>query len=225
MAGRRQQSSGVPGTILLALVLTLFIFTLAVVLVLNFKWLYYIDIPLLGLEKKSGMTAAAIKANYDALIRYNQFWFKGDLKFPTLIMSKTGRIHFTEVKWIFVAIQYLCMGSFVASVVGIWKKRRRCQYGYLKLTGILAMAIPVTLGVSAALNWERFFVSFHEIFFRNNYWLFDSRKDPVILILPDAYFMHCAIAILLVIFLCSLLCFYLSKRHRRAAAAARRRRR
>lgn len=51
MAGRRQQSSGVPGTILLALVLTLFIFTLAVVLVLNFKWLYYIDIPLLGLEK------------------------------------------------------------------------------------------------------------------------------------------------------------------------------
>ena len=41
------------GNILLALVLTLFIFTAAVVLVLNFKWLYYIDITILGLEEKS----------------------------------------------------------------------------------------------------------------------------------------------------------------------------
>ena len=74
MAGRkRRQSSVVGSNILLALVLTTFIFTLAVVIILNFKWLYYIDITLLGIEKKSGMDVASIKANYDALIEYNRF--------------------------------------------------------------------------------------------------------------------------------------------------------
>ena len=223
MAGRkRRQSSGVGSNILLALVLTTFIFTLAVVIILNFKWLYYIDITLLGIEKKSGMDVASIKANYDALIEYNRFWFQGELRFPTLIMSDTGRIHFQEVRRIFVVIQYLCVITFAAAVFGIIKKKRRGQYGYLKITGLLSLAIPVVLGISELLYWDQFFTAFHNIFFRNNYWLFDSRTDPVILILPESYFMHCAIGILLLIFLASMLCLKLDKRKRQAAARRRR---
>lgn len=223
MAGRkRRQSSGVGSNILLALVLTTFIFTLAVVIILNFKWLYYIDITLLGIEKKSGMDVASIKANYDALIEYNRFWFRGELRFPTLIMSDTGRIHFQEVRRIFAVIQYLCIITFVGAVFGIIKKKRRGQYGYLKITGLLSLAIPVILGISALLYWDQFFTAFHKFFFRNNYWLFDSRTDPVILILPEAYFMHCAIGILLIIFLASMLCLRLDKRKRQAAARRRR---
>ena len=49
MAGRtkRRQTSGLGSNILLSLVLITFIFTLAVVIILNFKWLYYADITLL----------------------------------------------------------------------------------------------------------------------------------------------------------------------------------
>lgn len=225
MAGRtkRRQTSGAGSNILLSLVLTIFIFTLAVVIILNFKWLYYADIALLGIEKKSGMDAASIRANYDALIAYNQFWSRGELKFPTLIMSDTGRIHFQEVKRIFVVLQYLCMVTFVAAVIGIFKKKRRGQYGYLKITGLLSLSIPVVLGIFALLYWDKFFTVFHKIFFRNDYWLFNSNTDPVILILPDAYFMHCAIGILFIIFLASMLCLKMDKRKRRAAAVRRRR--
>ena len=53
------------GNILLALVLTLFIFTAAVVLVLNFKWLYYIDITILGLEEKSGQAAGVYDKTHE----------------------------------------------------------------------------------------------------------------------------------------------------------------
>ena len=139
------------GNILLALVLTLFIFTAAVVLVLNFKWLYYIDITILGLEEKSGMTVKEIRANYDALIQYNQFWFHGDLKFPTLFMSETGRIHFQEVKQIFTAVQYLCMGSGIASLIGIIRHARSRRLGYLKIAGILTFAGDVIKCVVAFL--------------------------------------------------------------------------
>ena len=64
MAGKASKSPGLAGNLLLALALTVFIISAAVVLVLNSKWLYYIDIFLLGLEKRSGMSADTISANY-----------------------------------------------------------------------------------------------------------------------------------------------------------------
>ncbi|MCD8023736.1 MAG: TIGR01906 family membrane protein [Lachnospiraceae bacterium] len=77
----------------------------------------------------------------------------------------------------------------------------RRRYGSLKLLSILTFLIPVVLGVCAAVNWDVFFVRFHELFFNNDYWLFDPATDPVILILPDEFFAHCAAAILLFLFL------------------------
>lgn len=225
MAGKASKSPGLAGNLLLALALTVFIISAAVVLVLNSKWLYYIDIFLLGLEKRSGMSADTISANYDALIRYNQFWYHGDLVFPTLLMSDTGRIHFQEVKQIFTVIQYLCIGSFLVSLIGIIRHGRKRSYTYLRIAGILALGIPAVLGILAAVNWEGFFTAFHKLFFRNNYWLFDSRTDPVILILPDEYFMHCAVLILLLVLLGSLICFLTFRHFRRRYAAVRRRRR
>lgn len=216
MAARRQrrQSSGFLSNVGLALVLITFIFTFAVVLVLNAKWLYYIDITMLNIDKQSGMTVENIKSNYDTLILYNQFWYWKELSFPTLPMSEAGRIHFQEVKQIFVILQVLCMASFAGSVIWIIKKVRRGQYGYLKITGLLALGIPLALGVAAIWNWDRFFVTFHHIFFKNDYWLFDSRTDPVILILPDAYFFHCAVFMLLVILMAGFLCLFLARKHR-----------
>lgn len=222
MTRRNYQRSGRAESVILACILTLFIFSLSVVLVLNLKWLYYIDITLLGIEKKSGMDVASIRANYDALIQYNQFWFKGELNFPTLLMSETGRIHFAEVKRIFVVIQYLCVGSFLCSVIGILRMRWKHRYGYLRKAGLLTLLLPIVLGVLAALNWERFFVTFHRIFFRNDYWLFDAKTDPIILILPDTYFLHCAIAILLCVLAGSLLCLFFAGKHRRGAGSERR---
>ena len=32
---------------------------------------------------------------------------------------------------------------------------------------------------------------FHQIVFRNDYWIFNEATDPVITILPEAFFMHC----------------------------------
>ena len=41
--------------------------------------------------------------------------------------------------------------------------------------------------------------------FSNDYWLFDPAADPVILILPDGYFLQCAVLILVLVFIGSLL--------------------
>ena len=88
-------------------------------------------------------------------------------------------------------------------------------YGYLKLTAILTVALPAVIGAAVALNWDRTFVTFHEIAFNNDYWLFDPATDPVINILPDLYFLHFAVIILALVILGSILCAWAYRAEKR----------
>ena len=65
---RHVQNRGNVGSVIAAVCFTLFIFSLAVVLVLNAGWLYELEIRLLDLEKTAGMSAEEIRLNYQALI-------------------------------------------------------------------------------------------------------------------------------------------------------------
>lgn len=187
---------------LLALVGFLFIVCLSVVVTLNLRQLYYFEIKYQQLTYTTGLSEETIRENYDTLIDYNLLT-KGvsKLEFPDFEMSEHGRIHFAEVKRIFLVIQVLCIVAGVIFLIGQFRKIRRRDYGSLKLTAILTLVLPVGLGALAALNWNSFFVKFHEIFFTNTYWIFDPVTDPVINILPDAFFLHCLAAILLFILL------------------------
>jgi len=184
--------------ILVAIVGFFFILSLSVVLVLNLRTIYYFDIRSQQLERQTGLSEDQIRENYDALIDYNLIT-KGvkTLEFPDFPMSEHGKIHFAEVKRIFVFFQYLCVFSGIIMLVSLFKKLPKKDYGSLKLMSILTAVVPVVLGVLAATNWNAFFIRFHELFFDNNYWIFDPNTDPVIRILPDVFFFHCAAVILL----------------------------
>ncbi|MDD3222612.1 MAG: TIGR01906 family membrane protein [Clostridia bacterium] len=199
---------------LTALALTLCIISASVVITLNFKPLYYIDMGIYNLSEETGYTDAEIRENYNALIEYNSVFYQGELNFPSLPMSKEAQIHFVEVKRIFVFIQAVLFPlSLIGSIIGIWYlKKKKQKPAYLKLTSVLSLALPAILGILIALNWDQFFVTFHEIFFNNDYWIFDASTDPIILLLPDGYFMHCALMILGLIILSSLLCFILYRK-------------
>ena len=198
--------------LLTALALTLCIISVSVVITLNFRPLYYFDIGYFDLVEKTGYTEEMIRENYDVLSDYNSVFFRDALEFPSLPMSEQGRIHFVEVKNIFVFIQAVLLPvSLIGSIIGILALKKQ-KPAYLKLTSVLSIGLPALLGILIALNWDRFFVIFHEIFFNNDYWIFDYKTDPVIRILPDGFFMHCALMILLLIVLGSLICFIIYRR-------------
>lgn len=198
--------------VLLAFILTLTMISLAVVLTLACKPLYYLDIHALHIPETTGYTISEIKANYNAVIDYSLSFGNAPLKFPTFPMSEGGRIHFEEVKNIFGLFKYMAIFGTLASAVGILWMRRKHGYGYLKSTAILAVALPAVFGAAVALNWDWAFVTFHEIAFNNDYWLFDPATDPVINILPDAYFLHCAVMILALVILGSVICGLIYRR-------------
>lgn len=191
-----------------ALVLMLFIISAAVTITLNFRPLFYFDIDYLDIEAQSGFSKEDIRNNYDALIDYNSMLNHDTLKFPTLPMSEGGRIHFEEVKQIFVAIEYIFIASGIIGLalllLLICKFK---EFLFLKLAAILTIAIPAVLAILISINWEAAFVTFHHIFFNNDYWLFYPDKDPVILMLPDEFFFHCAAMILILVILGSFISF------------------
>ncbi len=181
---------------ILALVLMVFILSTAVVLTLYCRPLYALDVTLLDIPGKTGLDKATILANYDAVIRYNTLWGPDTLTYPTFPMSETGRIHMAEVKEIFLTIQWMAIVAGLLSAGGIAYRQRHKDARYLRLAGILTVAIPAGVGAVVAVSWDTAFVLFHRLFFNNDYWLFDPVTDPLITILPDAYFLHCALLII-----------------------------
>ncbi|MFQ6794357.1 MAG: TIGR01906 family membrane protein [Thomasclavelia sp.] len=190
----------------LAVMLMLFIISFAIVFTVFFKPLYYFDINYLNIDKLSGIDIDTIKENYRILINYQSIFYQGSLNLPDFVMSTGGRIHFAEVKRIFEVIQVVMIVSGLVSIPLLIKRLKDKQYLFLRLTGLITIIVPSVLGFLAALDFNRAFVLFHQIVFRNDYWIFDKRIDPIISILPEAFFMHCFILIVAIVIILALGC-------------------
>ena len=210
--------------VLLAILLVLVFISGAVFAVLAFRPLYYLDVDALDIPGSSGFSREKIIENYDALIDYNLPLSDGVLEFPSLAMSRYGRQHFAEVKDLFdlFKILFLILAPVSALLIAVlhFSKKR----DWLLYTAISSIGLPLIVGGLVALNWKTVFVKFHELFFNNDYWIFNPRLDPVITILPDEFFMHCAIAIIALVLLCGGICagvwfYYRHKRGRTETGA------
>lgn len=161
-----------------------------------FRPLYNWDISHLSLEEYSGLPKEEILANYNALIDYCSPFYSGTLTLPSLLVSPAAIRHFARVKIVFGIFDLLAIFSFVILILYFIKKRKQITPSWLITCGITTLTVPILLGVCCAFFWEKTFVYFHEIFFHGDYWLFDWNKDSIIRILPDTFFLQCAVLII-----------------------------
>ena len=161
----------------------------------NFRPLYYLNISWLKLSESSGLNAVVIKENYNALIDYCSPFYRGDLAFPSIRASQSGLSHFAEVKNIFNAIYIAGAVSLAVCVISFIIKRKNNEYKYLLVSGIVAIVIPVLFVIVSLINFNKVFILFHMLVFNNDDWIFDPATDPIINLLPETYFMECAMII------------------------------
>lgn len=193
--------------VVMTIVGILFILSFAVTVVLYFRPLYYQDIERLSIESRSGYSEAEIRENYDVLIDYNTIFGPERLEFPTLPMSETAEIHFEEVKHILLFFQYGLLITLPLLIIGIIISRKWNQFGWMRCADMALAALVVLVVGYMAIDWDGFFVFFHKLMFRNDYWFFDYETDPIILMLPDTFFMHFGI-LMIVIVLIEMLLFW-----------------
>jgi len=179
----------------------LFLVALGLFVVLLLKPLYYFEISYLDIVETSGYSKEEILLNYDALISWCMPWVQSEFSLPTFPSSQNAVTHFEEVKYIFNVLFGAGALSLVPFIFLIKNASKRKKRQRLYFAGGFVLFIPAVLGFYAALDFNRAFVLFHEIVFRNELWIFDYKTDPVITILPEAYFMHSMIVLFAIIFL------------------------
>lgn len=202
-------------TVILTLSLSLFLISAAVKATLAFRQLYYFDLDHLNIANDYGMSKEEIIKNYNILIDYTQKKSISKLVMPSFPMSKAGEIHFEEVKNLFMKFNLLLYITGFISLLGVPLLLRNKSFSFLKWSAAGLLAIPLTLSIPFAVNFDKSFTIFHKIFFNNDYWEFDPVTDPIINVLPQEFFMHCAIMILLILALLSIILYSFYRRYRK----------
>lgn len=191
--------------ILISFSLAIFIISGSVILGLRCKSLYYYDVKELNISKMSGFTEEEIKQNYDYLIDYNLNKNVEEFHLPTIKYSKEGKIHFEEVRNIFQIVKKVFYISGLISVLGVILSIKNKNMKFLNTASIMTILLPIITAIPLMINFNYFFIKFHETVFSNDYWIFDPSIDPVINMLPQDVFFHIGIFILAIILMISIL--------------------
>lgn len=192
-------------TAILALVTALTLMTASIAAPILCRPFYYAHIDGLELCEKTGLTEEEIKTAFNEMLDY----CLGAEEFSTGVLkwSEDGKSHFTDVRKLFLLdlwVLGICVVLLIALGVIVRYTGRRpgtlLGRGFPFWAGAGLGAVFLLVGGLAALDFDRAFVVFHTIFFpgKDN-WIFDSRTDEIINILPQDFFMNCAILILVIL--------------------------
>jgi len=165
--------------------------SLAIALTINARFIYVIDIDYLNILDFVHLSKERLLENYDQLMAFlNRPWIT-ELNLPDFPMSSNGRAHFYDVKKLFMLDYGVLLVTLVPSVMFLHHLKKSIRFWRLVRPFKWGMAAPVVLLALMAVGFDQFFITFHEVFFTNEDWLFDPATDPIINVLPEQYFMHC----------------------------------
>lgn len=195
-------------TVLFIVALIIALLTFCIGLPIYCRFFYYIQINTLNLTDeaaKYGIQASYndIKTAYDGIINFctlpNQPFNSGIFK-----MSESGINHFADCKILFDLNFYgLLVSTIITATLTVLHKLKIVTilrpFGHSSyfLAAIIAVALPVIIGLLCLIvGFDKAFEAFHGMFFpgKEN-WLFDARYDQIIIVMPEEFFMNCAIII------------------------------
>lgn len=192
---------------LLCLIVTLL--TLAITLTINARWLYQFDIGYLDLLDYTTLSAKELMHNFDQLMRYLNLPWVETLKITDFPVSSSGALHFYEVKKLFLLNYGILLVTIVPSFFYLRHLNKQQRLWTLIQPFRIAVVVPIVIAFLMAVNFDRFFIMFHGVFFNNDAWIFNPATDPIINVLPETFFLHCFILffVLLEIFYLLPICF------------------
>lgn len=169
---------------------------------------YYAQIAPLNLEEASGLSETEIRNAYDEVLDYCT-GKSDEFSAGVLPFSDEGASHFADCRKLFI-MDFEIFGVSLLLIAALTKYRRRrglhefcgrspAFWGAAGICGAICAAAAL-----AATDFDRAFEVFHGIFFpgKDN-WIFAPKLDPIIKLMPEAFFRNCAILIALLIALVS----------------------
>lgn len=161
------------------------------------------------LSNYTGLSPEILMDNYKRVINYVQNPFNKELVLNSLPMSNFGRIHFFEVKQIFISLYVISIIFIVTMILRIIVNKntdfnKKIIKSFNNSVNIIVL-IFTSISIIITIDFSKTFYFFHKIFFRNNYWIFDPVTDPIINALPEELFMIELIIILALLIIFTLI--------------------
>ena len=171
----------------------LFLLSLSILLTIYLAWFIYPqEISWLNLINRVHLQPQTIQHNFNVLMDYLTNPLSQVLEMPDFPSSASGIHHFTVVKGLFHLAQGVAVVTLPLFYL-FWKQVIHKGFLPLYRRGLLIiLSLPLVLGlIGIFIGFDQFFTLFHQILFvGDDTWLFDPAKDPVILILPEDFFLH-----------------------------------
>ena len=130
-----------------------------------------------------------------------------DLVFPSfeggtdVLMTERGIAHMVDVRNLYDAGRIIMATAVVlAAISGIYLWDKKQFYSTLRKLWIFPLVFVGTITTAMLINFSWAFRKFHELLFSNDLWLL-SWEDPLIVMLPNAFFYFTAITIVVLIVL------------------------
>ena len=171
----------------------LFLLSLSILLTIYLAWIFYpLEIQWLNLTDRVYLKAETIQYNFHILMNYLTNPFYHILQMPDFRSSEAGLHHFAVVKNLFHLVQFLTLLTLPIFYYFVKKIVKKGFLSVFRKSLLLLVFLPLLIGlVGVLIGFEQFFTLFHQILFvGDDTWLFDPAKDPVILILPETFFLH-----------------------------------
>lgn len=167
---------------------------------------YYAHIPTIQEEFREWYDVEVetdyIKEAYDEVLDFltidGKEFGTGELPY-----SEEGKGHFEDCKVLFDLNKYAFMISMTIVVIitllhsfGVIKLIKPRGYSLTFIAGVGTLSLFLILALLASIDFDVAFTIFHKIFFpgKDN-WLFNPNYDPIIMFMPQNFFMNCAILI------------------------------
>ncbi|WP_283678661.1 TIGR01906 family membrane protein [Lentilactobacillus sp. Marseille-Q4993] len=172
--------------------LILAVISLAIFITVNSVWLFQINIGPLHLVADTGVSKVKLIDEYKNIIWYLQNPVQhGELQLSYFASSVDGIKHFADVRNL-ITVNNIVMIITVPTVLYQLDQFKKNSQIWMLLNPIrIGEVVLMVLGVVLFFNFNQVFIGFHELLFRNDYWIFDPNKDPVINMLPDTFFFEC----------------------------------
>lgn len=215
MSEKAKKRLNISLTVVFITALALFIITFSIGIPIYCRFFYYIQINTLNLPEKTGWSYAEIREAYDNCLNFCTMPWVEFSTYP-LKWSQRGAEHFADCKKLFDLNFWVMLSSVVITLTLLLLNRfkvitfksfhGRRAYFY---SAVVAVALPVLLMLIVLIvGFDRAFEAFHRVFFpgKTN-WYIDPMADQIIDIMPEEFFMNCAIiiAVALITFATSLI--------------------
>lgn len=173
---------------------------------------YYAHVDGLNMAETWGISREQIIEAYDEVLDFLVFEGR-EFGAGILPYSAAGKGHFEDCKVLFdlnrnalIISLVVVIALLVLNKIKVIKLAKPFGFSLSFFAGIGTLVLFASLAMIVAQDFSSAFAIFHKIFFpgKDN-WLFDPYEDPIILFMPQEFFMNCAILIVASILLISIM--------------------